>query len=206
MDKKRLQGKVAIVTGAGRGMGRAHALLLAGEGAKVVVNDLGGEPIGRGADVKVAHQVADEIRARGGEAIANTDSVASMEGAHRLINAAVESFGRLDTLINNAGIFRIDEIEHMTEEDWDQVIAVHLKGCFATIKYAVPIFKRQRSGVIVNIASDSGLGRLRESTQPLEGKVPHSARPVTRIEFSVMKGFSAVYSAGCVCETQENLR
>ncbi len=158
MQNKRLQGKVAIVTGAGRGMGRAHALLLAREGASVVVNDLGGEPTGRGADIKVAHKVADEIRAMGGEAVANTDSVALMDGAQRLIGAAVQSFGRLDILINNAGIFRIDEIEHMTEEDWDQVIAVHLKGCFATIKYAVPIFKRQRSGVIVNIASDSGLG------------------------------------------------
>jgi NAD(P)-dependent dehydrogenase (short-subunit alcohol dehydrogenase family) len=158
MEKKRLQGKVAIVTGAGRGMGRAHALLLAHEGARVVVNDLGGEPVGRGADVKVAAKVADEIRALGGEAVANSDSVALMDGTHRLISTAVESFGRLDILINNAGIFRIDEIEQMSEEDWDQVIAVHLKGCFATIKYATPIFRRQHSGVIVNIGSDSGLG------------------------------------------------
>jgi len=158
MEKIRLQGKVAIVTGAGRGMGRSHALLLAREGAKVVVNDLGGEPIGRGADTKVAAKVAEEIRAMGGDAVASTDSVALMDGAQRLINTAVESFGRLDILINNAGIFRVDEIEHMSEDDWDQVIAVHLKGCFATIKYATPIFKRQRSGVIVNIGSDSGLG------------------------------------------------
>jgi 3-oxoacyl-[acyl-carrier protein] reductase len=106
----------------------------------------------------VAQKVADEIRAMGGKAIANTDSVALMDGAQRLINAAVDSFGRLDILINNAGIFRIDEIEHMSEDDWDQVIAVHLKGCFATIKYATPVLKRQRSGVIINIGSDSGLG------------------------------------------------
>jgi 3-oxoacyl-[acyl-carrier protein] reductase len=158
MEKKRLQGKVAIVTGAGRGMGRSHALLLAREGAKVVVNDLGGEPVGRGADTTVAGKVVDEIRAMGGEAVANTDSVAVMEGARRLINTAVQSFGRLDILINNAGIFRVDEIDHMSEEDWDQVVAVHLKGCFATIKYATPIFKRQHGGVIVNIGSDSGLG------------------------------------------------
>src|SRR5215469_1908042 len=101
MEKKRLNGKVAIVTGAGRGMGRAHALLLAREGARVVVNDLGGEPIGTGSDIKVAQKVADEIRAMGGEAVANTDSVASMEGAGRLINTAFDSFGRLDILINN---------------------------------------------------------------------------------------------------------
>jgi NAD(P)-dependent dehydrogenase (short-subunit alcohol dehydrogenase family) len=114
--------------------------------------------VGRGADTTVAGKVVDEIRAMGGEAVANTDSVAVMEGARRLVNTAVQSFGRLDILINNAGIFRVDEIDHMSEEDWDQVVAVHLKGCFATIKYATPIFKRQHSGVIVNIGSDSGLG------------------------------------------------
>jgi 3-oxoacyl-[acyl-carrier protein] reductase len=154
----RLAGKVAVVTGSGRGMGRAHALLLAHEGAKVVINDLGGHPIGQGADTTVAQQVVDEIRAAGGEAVANTDNVAQMEGARRLIGTAISSFGRLDILINNAGIHRTNQVEDMPEEDWDAVVAVHLKSTFLTIKFAVPIFKRQRGGVIVNVGSESGLG------------------------------------------------
>ena len=125
-EKMRLVGKVAVVTGAGRGIGRAEAMLLAHQGASVVVNDLGGGPIGGGADERVAAQVAEEIRAAGGQAVANYDDVATMEGGARIIQAALDSFGRLDLLINNAGIVRPRIIYNMSESDWDDVIAVHL--------------------------------------------------------------------------------
>ena len=148
----RLAGKVAIVTGAGRGIGREEALLLANQGAKVVVNDVGRHP------GETAQDVVNRIREMGGEAEANTDSVASMEGAARLIDTAVAKFGRLDILVNNAGVIAPGEVSNLTEEDWDKVIAVHLKGTFATIRHASPVFKRQRSGVIVNTGSESGLG------------------------------------------------
>jgi 3-oxoacyl-[acyl-carrier protein] reductase len=162
--KKRLAGKVAVVTGAGRGIGRAEAMLLAQQGAKVVVNDLGGGPIGGGADDRVASQVVEEIRAAGGEAVANFDNVATMEGGARIIQAAVDSFERLDILINNAGIVRPRIIYNMSEGDWDDVIAVHLKGHFSTIRAAAMIFREQKSGVIVNTASESGLGHLGQSS------------------------------------------
>jgi 3-oxoacyl-[acyl-carrier protein] reductase len=161
---KRLAGKVAIVTGAGRGIGRAEAMLLAREGAKVVVNDLGGGPIGGGADDRVAAQVAEEIRAAGGKAVANYDNVATMDGGVRVIQSALDSFGRLDLLINNAGIVRPRIIYNMSESDWDDIIAVHLKGHFSTIRAAAPIFREQKSGVIVNTASESGLGHLGQSS------------------------------------------
>jgi 3-oxoacyl-[acyl-carrier protein] reductase len=125
--KKRLDGKVAIVTGAGRGIGRAEAMLLAEQGAKVVVNDLGGGPTGgAGCDSSVANSVAKEIREAGGDAIANGDSVASWAGAKRMVEQALDSFGRLDIVINNAGILRPKTIDQMTEEEWDDVIATHL--------------------------------------------------------------------------------
>jgi 3-oxoacyl-[acyl-carrier protein] reductase len=156
--KKRLLGKVAVVTGAGRGMGRADAMLLARQGAKVVVNDLGCDVYGNGADPSIAQSVVDEIKAEGGEAVANSDTVATMEGAGRIINTAIEAFGRLDILINNAGILRGGAIYKMEEDDWDAMINTHLKGCFATIRHAALIFRQQRSGVIVNTSSQSGLG------------------------------------------------
>jgi len=162
-DKKRLLGKVAIVTGAGRGIGRAEALLLAREGAKVVVNDTGGSPQGEGVDESVASQVVKEIRAAGGEAAANHDSVALMEGGERIINTALDTFGRLDILVNNAGNARPRVIYNMSEDDWDSVIAVHLKGHFTTIRFASPVFREQKSGVIVNTGSESGLGHLGQS-------------------------------------------
>ena len=156
----RLEGKVAIVTGAGRGIGRGEALLLAEEGAKVVVNDLGGSEAGEGADARPADEVVAEIVAAGGEAVANYDSVATMEGGERIVGTALDSFGRLDILINNAGILRDRMVFNMSEAEWDSVIAVHLKGHFTTTKHASIVFRQQRSGRIVNTGSESGLGNM----------------------------------------------
>lgn len=156
----RLEGKVAIVTGAGRGIGRGEALLLAEEGAKVVVNDLGGSEAGEGADARPADEVVAEIVAAGGEAVANYDSVATMEGGERIVQTALDSFGRLDILINNAGILRDRMVFNMTEAEWDSVIDVHLKGHFTTTKHASLVFRQQRSGRIVNTGSESGLGNM----------------------------------------------
>ena len=163
-SNKRLAGKVAVVTGAGRGIGRAEAMLLAREGAKVVVSDLGGGPIGGGSDDRVAAKVVGEIRASGGEAVANYDNVATIEGGARIIQTATDSFGPLDILINNAGIVRPRIIYNMSESDWDDVIAVHMKGTFSTIRAAAMIFREHKSGVIVNTASESGLGHLGQSS------------------------------------------
>ena len=154
----RLEGRVAIVTGAGRGIGRGEALLLAEEGAKVVVNDLGGSEAGEGADASPADQVVTEIVAAGGEAVANYDSVATMEGGERIVQTALDNFGRLDILINNAGILRDRMVFNMTEAEWDSVIAVHLKGHFTTTKHASIVFRQQRSGRIVNTGSEVGAG------------------------------------------------
>ncbi|MGH2901166.1 MAG: SDR family NAD(P)-dependent oxidoreductase, partial [Solirubrobacteraceae bacterium] len=125
-----LSGKIAIVTGAGRGIGRAHSLALAAAGAKVVVNDLGGSLVGEGADLSPAEQVVAEIAAAGGEAVADGENVADFEGARRLVAHAVAAFGGLDIVINNAGILRDRMLVNMSEEEWDAVIAVHLKGHF----------------------------------------------------------------------------
>ncbi|HEY2814467.1 MAG TPA: SDR family oxidoreductase [Acidimicrobiales bacterium] len=158
-----LEGRVAIITGAGRGIGREHALLFASEGAKVVVNDLGGAPDGGGSDRTAAESVVDEIASLGGEAIANADNVADWEGGQRLINAAVETFGHLDVLVNNAGILRDRVLVNMTEEEWDSVINVHLKGHFVPTRWAAAYWREQaKAGVevkanIVNTSSTSGL-------------------------------------------------
>jgi 3-oxoacyl-[acyl-carrier protein] reductase len=159
-SNKRLAGKVAIVTGAGNGIGRAEALLLAREGAKVVVNDLGGDTKGEGADLGVAQRVVREIQGSGGTAVANGDSVASYAGAARIVDCAIKSFGRLDLLVNNAGNARPRVIYNLSEEDWDAVIAVHLKGCFNMVRHAAPIMREQKSGVIINTGSESGLGHF----------------------------------------------
>ena len=157
------EGRVAIVTGAGRGIGREHALSLARQGAKVVVNDLGGAVDGTGGDVSPAQQVVDEIVGAGGEAIANGDSVSSWEGAQRLINTAIETFGDLHALVNNAGILRDRVLANMTEEEWDAVIDVHLKGTFAPARWAVAYWRERAkagepvSGRIVNTTSVSGI-------------------------------------------------
>jgi NAD(P)-dependent dehydrogenase (short-subunit alcohol dehydrogenase family) len=125
-----------------------------------VVNDLGGGPTGGGADLSLAQKVVDEIRAAGGVAVANGDTVATMEGGRTIVESAVNNFGRLDILINNAGIARPRIIFNTSEEDWDTVISVNLKGHFTPIRFASPVFREQRSGVILNTASESGLGHL----------------------------------------------
>ncbi len=156
-------GRVVIITGAGRGIGRGHALEYAHQGAKVVVNDLGAEVDGTGGSTGPAGEVVEEIRAMGGEAVANGDNVADWEGAQRLINTAIESFGRLDVLVNNAGILRDRMLTNMTEEEWDAVINVHLKGTFATSRWAAAYWReeskagRTNDARIINTSSASGL-------------------------------------------------
>jgi NAD(P)-dependent dehydrogenase (short-subunit alcohol dehydrogenase family) len=158
-----LDGRVAIITGAGRGIGREHALLFAAEGARVVVNDLGGALDGSGDDRSPAEQVVEEIRGLGAEAVANTDDVTTWEGGRRLIESAVGAFGDLHVLVNNAGILRDRMIVNMTEEDWDSVIHVHLKGHFVPTRHAANYWReRAKSGeevraCIVNTSSTSGL-------------------------------------------------
>ena len=152
-----LEGKVAVVTGAGRGIGREIALVLAKEGAKVVVNDLGGREDGTGGETKVADDVVKEIKDAGGAGAANYDSVTTMESGRRIIQTALDKFGKLDILVNNAGILRDRMIFNMTEEEWDAVIAVHLKGTYSCTRAAVPLMREQRSGRIINFTSTSGL-------------------------------------------------
>jgi NAD(P)-dependent dehydrogenase (short-subunit alcohol dehydrogenase family) len=160
----RFDGKVALVTGAGRGIGRAEALLLAAEGAEVVVNDVGGAADGSGSDAGPAQQVVDEIAAAGGGAAANTDDISTWAGAEALVNQAWEGFGRLDVVINNAGILRDRMCFSMTEEEWDSVIDVHLKGHFAVAHHAASRWRAKvketgdpAGAAIVNTASESGL-------------------------------------------------
>src|SRR6476620_3403534 len=158
-----LNGKVAIVTGAGRGIGRSHALALANAGAKIVVNDLGAGVAGEGSDRGPAEQVVEEIRAAGGEASTNGENVADFAGAERLVQQAIEEFGRLDILVNNAGILRDRMLVNMTEDEWDAVIAVHLKGHFAPTRHAAAYWREQSKageevrGRVVNTSSPSGI-------------------------------------------------
>ena len=154
----RLKGKVAIVTGAGRGIGRGEALALASEGAKVVINDLGGGADGGGASSSPADEVVAEIKKMGGEAAANYDSVTTMQGGENIVKTAVDAFGRLDILVNNAGILRDKMVFNMTEEEWDIIMKVHLYGHFFTTKHACILFRQQRSGRIINTSSGAGLG------------------------------------------------
>src|SRR5215471_7534811 len=152
-----LKGKVAVVTGAGRGIGREIALLMARHGAQVVVNDYGGSAAGSGAENAPADEVVSEITKNGGKAAANYDSVASMAGGQAIIKKAVDTFGRIDVVVNNAGILRDRMIFNMTEEEWDAVIDTHLKGTFAVTRAAAPLMREQKWGRIINMTSTSGL-------------------------------------------------
>lgn len=152
-----LDGKVAVVTGSGRGIGRGMALALAHEGAKVVVNDVGCDIDGRGGAEDPAAQVVREIEMLGSGAVPSYDSVATWDGATRIVKTAVESFGRLDILVNNAGIVRDRSVGKMTEEDFDSVLAVHLKGAFNCGRHAIPVMREQGYGRIINITSSAGL-------------------------------------------------
>ena len=154
---KRLEGKSIVITGSGRGIGRALAMMAASEGAKVVVNDPGVAMDGSGSDQAPADEVVEAIRAAGGTAVANHDSVASMEAGERIIQTCVDAFGRIDCLINVAGILRDRMVFNMSEQEWDDVIAVHLKGHFACTKPAAAFMRQQRYGRIINFSSRSGL-------------------------------------------------
>ncbi len=158
-----MDGRVAVITGAGNGLGRAHALAFAAAGARVVVNDLGGSPSGEGGSDGPAQVVVDEIVAAGGVAIANTDNIATWDGAASLITQAVDEFGNLDVLVNNAGILRDKMLTSMSEADWDAVINVHLKGTFAPTRHAADYWRqRSKDGLpvdarVINTTSPSGL-------------------------------------------------
>jgi len=160
---KLLEGKVAIVTGAGRGIGRGEALLLAKEGAKVVVNDIGGGFDGKGEHHGPADDVVKEIRDFGGEAVPNYDNVVDFQAAQRIIDTAINNFGKLDILVNNAGILRDRMIFNMTEEEWDAVLDIHLKGTFNCTRHACAYWREQHkadkpiAGRIINTVSDAGL-------------------------------------------------
>jgi NAD(P)-dependent dehydrogenase (short-subunit alcohol dehydrogenase family) len=154
----RLTGKVAVVTGAGRGIGRGIALLMAEEGARVVVNDLGGAPDGTSVSASPANEVVAEIEGGGGQAVANYDTVATVEGGENIAKTAMDSFGRIDILVNNAGILRDRMLFNMTPEEWDAVLKVHLYGHYNCTKPAAVLMRQQRSGRIINMSSSSGLG------------------------------------------------
>jgi len=163
MTDRLCEGRVCIVTGAGRGLGREYALMLASRGAKVVVNDLGAARDGTGGDAGPAQQVVDEIVAAGGEAVANTDDISSFDGGQAIVEQAIGTFGALDVVVNNAGILRDRMLFSMTEEEWDSVIKVHLKGTFCTSRFAAEYWRnRAKAGEtndarLINTTSVAGL-------------------------------------------------
>ncbi|WP_030913949.1 SDR family oxidoreductase [Streptosporangium amethystogenes] len=157
MSELRFDGRVAVITGAGHGLGRSHALSLAERGAKVVVNDLGGALDGTGASTGPAADVVELIRKNGGEAAVSTDNVATPEGAKAIVQTAIDAFGRLDIVVNNAGILRDKSFGKMSVEEFDQVLAVHVRGSFLVSREAFPYLKEQGYGRIVNTSSPAGL-------------------------------------------------
>ena len=157
MSELRFDNRVAVITGAGRGLGRAYALLLASKGAKVVVNDLGGSLKGDGVDASPAQQVVDEIKAAGGEAIANTDSVATPEGGKAIIQTALDQYGRIDILIHNAGNVRYGSLKELSYEDFESVLSVHLRGAFHVVRPAFPLMSDAGYGRIILTSSIGGL-------------------------------------------------
>jgi 3-oxoacyl-[acyl-carrier protein] reductase len=156
MDKQRLAGKVAIVTGSGRGIGRSEAMVLAREGAKVVVSDFGTDSEGR----RLCDLVAEEIRAAGGQALPVSEDLSTAKGAERTVSAAVEAFGGLDIIVNNAGLRGGNPVHKLTEEQWDTVLGSHLKASFLMIKYGIPHLRSRGGGVIINTGSEAGLGMV----------------------------------------------
>jgi len=157
MSEIRYDGRVAVVTGAGAGIGREYALELAKRGAKVVVNDLGGSRDGSGSGTSAADSVVEEIKNAGGEAVANYDNVATMDGGAGIVKTAVDAFGKVDILINNAGILRDKSFLKMSEAEWDAVIGVHLKGAFCVTQPAVKVMKENNYGRVIFTSSTSGL-------------------------------------------------
>jgi NAD(P)-dependent dehydrogenase (short-subunit alcohol dehydrogenase family) len=191
----RLSGRAAVVTGAGRGIGRAIAELLASEGAAVVVNDLGGNVDGSGAAASVADEVVAAIRARGGTAVANHDSVADFRAAERIVDTAVKEFGAIDILVNNAGILRDRMLFNMSEEEWDSVIAVHLKGTFNCTRHAAARMREQRRGRIVSMSSTSGV--FGNSGQANYGAAKDGIAGLTRVVARDLGKYGITVNAVC---------
>jgi NAD(P)-dependent dehydrogenase (short-subunit alcohol dehydrogenase family) len=193
------EGRIVIVTGAGRGIGRAHALAFAAEGAKVVVNDLGVSGDGRGADTGPAQLVVDEIRAAGGEAIANTDDIADWAGAHHLVQQAITTFGGLDVLVNNAGFVRDRMVFTTSEEEWDAVIRVHLKGHFAPTRHASEYWReRSKAGEAVDariINTSSGAGLMGSVGQGAYSAAKGGIAALTLVEASELARYGVTANA-----------
>src|ERR1700756_1017732 len=227
-----LEGRVAVITGAGRGIGREHALLFASEGAKVVVNDLGGDNAGQGADSGPARDVVDEITAAGGTAVASSENIATWSGAESVVLQAIAEFGRLDVVVNNAGILRDSFIAGMEESHWDAVIAVHLKGHFAMLRHAAAYWKAQSkagdqpNAAVINTASGSGVtipnagqanyGSAKAgiaaltliAAEELEryGVRVNAIAPIARTRLTLATpGMGAVFAAGAVSDSGHDL-
>jgi NAD(P)-dependent dehydrogenase (short-subunit alcohol dehydrogenase family) len=193
MQATRLAGKAAVVTGAGRGIGRGVARLLAAEGATVVVNDLGADVAGAGRDPAAADGVAREIAAAGGTAVASYDDVSSWKGAERIIGTAIERFGRIDILVNNAGVLRDRMLFNLSEDEWDTVIAVNLKGVFNCTRHACVHMRQQRSGRIISMSSTSGL--YGNAGQANYGAAKDGVAGLTRVVAREMGKYSVTVNA-----------